>query len=84
MVRKERSILMRNIFVDGYVNGNMVTDNENTVTYAGNYQYENDTLSKKFFADGYIDCSGDEPVACFYLKDHLGNVRMVIGQCRII
>ena len=52
----------------------------NTVTYAGNYQYENDTLSKKFFADGYIDCSGDEPVACFYLKDHLGNVRMVVDE----
>ena len=53
---------------------------ENTVTYAGNYQYENDTLSKKFFADGYIDCSGGEPVACFYLKDHLGNVRMVVDE----
>ncbi len=52
----------------------------NTVTYAGNYQYENDTLSKKFFPDGYIDCSGDEPVACFYLKDHLGNVRMVVDE----
>ena len=52
----------------------------NTVTYAGNYQYENGTLSKKFFADGYIDCSGDEPVACFYLKDHLGNVRMVVDE----
>ena len=52
----------------------------NTVTYAGNYQYENDTLSKKFFADGYIDCSGGEPVACFYLKDHLGNVRMVVDE----
>ncbi len=52
----------------------------NTVTYAGNYEYENDTLSKKFFADGYIDCSGDEPVACFYLKDHLGNVRMVVDE----
>ena len=53
---------------------------ENTMTYAGNYQYENDTLSKKFFADGYIDCSGGEPVACFYLKDHLGNVRMVVDE----
>ena len=53
---------------------------ENTVTYAGNYQYENDTLSKKFFPDGYIDCSGGEPVACFYLKDHLGNVRMVVDE----
>ncbi len=52
----------------------------NTVTYAGNYEYENGTLSKKFFADGYIDCSGDEPVACFYLKDHLGNVRMVVDE----
>ena len=52
----------------------------NTVTYAENYQYENGTLSKKFFADGYIDCSGDEPVACFYLKDHLGNVRMVVDE----
>ena len=52
----------------------------NTVTYAGNYQYENDTLSKKFFADGCIDCSGDEPVACFYQKDHLGNVRMVVDE----
>lgn len=48
------------------------------------YQYENDTSSKKFFPDGYIDCSGGEPVACFYLKDHLGNGRMVIGRCRII
>ena len=52
----------------------------NTVTYAGNCQYENDTLSKKFFPDGYIDCSGDDPVACFYLKDHLGNVRMVVDE----
>ena len=83
-MQKERCILMKKIFVESNANGNLITDNENTVTYAGNYQYENDTSSKKFFADGYIDCSGGEPVACFYLKDHLGNGRMVIGRCRII
>ena len=48
------------------------------IDYCGNYIYENGTLRKILVEGGYITFdSSNQPVYHFYLKDHLGNNRVV-------
>lgn len=45
--------------------------------YCGNYIYENGTLKQIRIDGGYITLGGSTPQYHFYLKDHLGNNRVV-------
>ncbi len=50
--------------------------------YCGNYIYENGTLKTILVEGGYITFdSSSQPVYHFYLKDHLGNNRVVANAC---
>lgn len=46
--------------------------------YFGDLVTENGLPSLIFHADGYVDVSGIQPLFTYHLKDHLGNVRIVI------
>ena len=48
-----------------------------TVDYCGNLIYENNVLKQILVDGGYITFSGSTPQYHFYLKDHLGNNRVV-------
>ncbi len=48
--------------------------------YCGNVIYEDGILSKILTSEGYITLSGTTPNYHYYLKDHLGNNRVVIDQ----
>ena len=56
-----------------YTNGVTTTNNQ----YCGNMLYENGTLKQILIDGGYITFSGTTPQYHFYLKDHLGNNRVV-------
>ncbi|SEA74912.1 RHS repeat-associated core domain-containing protein [Prevotella sp. tc2-28] len=45
--------------------------------YCGNVIYENNVLKQILVDGGYVTFSGSTPVYHFYLKDHLGNNRIV-------
>lgn len=45
--------------------------------YCDNVIYENNVLKQILVDDGYVTFSGSTPVYHFYLKDHLGNNRIV-------
>ena len=49
-----------------------------TTDYSGNMIYEAGSLKMILIDDGYITFSGTTPVYHYYLKDHLGNNRMVV------
>lgn len=51
-----------------------------TTDYCGNVIYENGVLSKILTEEGYITLSGTTPTYHYYLKDHLGNNRVVLHQ----
>ena len=51
-----------------------------TTDYCGNVIYEDGILSKVLTSEGYITLSGTTPTYYYYLKDHLGNNRVVIDQ----
>ncbi len=51
-----------------------------TTDYCGNVIYEDGILSKILNSEGYITLSGTTPTYHYYLKDHLGNNRVVIDQ----
>ena len=55
---------------------------ENSREFAGNYVFEDGRLSKHLFDGGYIDiASGQETAAYrFYVRDHLGSVRVVLDD----
>ncbi len=55
---------------------------ENSEEFAGNYVFEDGRLSKYLFDGGYIDiASGQETAAYrFYVRDHLGSVRVVLDD----
>jgi len=60
-------------FTDMY--GQLVSDE----TYYGNLVMEQRTPSRILFEDGYIDLTpGQQAVFNYHLKDHLGNVRIVM------
>ncbi len=54
--------------------------------YCGNKVYENDTLCMSLFDGGYVsydakaDGSSPSPSYHYYIKDHLGNNRLVLGE----
>ena len=56
-----------------YTNGSTTTSN----LYCGNLIYENNVLKQILVDGGYITFSGSTPQYHFYLKDHLGNNRVV-------
>lgn len=51
-----------------------------TTQYCGNVIYENGLLKQLLIDGGYITFSGTTPQYHFYLKDHLGNNRVVVSQ----
>lgn len=58
-----------------YTNGGTTTNNQ----YCGNMLYENGTLKQILIDGGYITFNGSTPQYHFYLKDHLGNNRVVLN-----
>ena len=56
-----------------YTNPNSTTD------YCGNMIYENNVLKQILVDGGYVTFSGSTPQYHFYLKDHLGNNRVVVN-----
>lgn len=48
--------------------------------YCGNIIYENGAINRVLIPDGYVSFSGVTPTYHYYLKDHLGNNRVVINQ----
>jgi len=57
-------------------NGTTVTDK---VTYAGSFVYYGSVLAYKLHEEGRIYSNGGYPVDEYFLKDHLGNTRMVVN-----
>jgi RHS repeat-associated protein len=53
--------------------------NDEITSYSGNFIYEGTSLKQVLHGEGYIDMSGT-PTYHYYLKDHLGNNRMVVNQ----
>ena len=47
--------------------------------YCDNIVYENGQVRQVLFDDGYVTFSGTTPVYHYYLKDHLGNNRVVVS-----
>uniref|UniRef100_A0AB33ISM1 Teneurin-like YD-shell domain-containing protein n=1 Tax=Prevotella sp. GTC17253 TaxID=3236793 RepID=A0AB33ISM1_9BACT len=48
--------------------------------YCGNMIYEDGKLSKILTDEGYISFKGNAPVYHYYLRDHLGSIRVVIDD----
>ena len=63
-----------------YTNGGSIKNNQ----YCGNMLYENGTLKQILIDEGYITFNGSTPQYHFYLKDHLGNNRMVVNTSGIV
>lgn len=62
-----------------YQNGGSI----NIIDYCGNAIYENGKLIKILTeGEGYISFSGSTPIYNYYLKDNMGNVRIVYDQNR--
>jgi RHS repeat-associated protein len=53
--------------------------NNEITRYSGNFIYESTSLKQVLHSEGYIDMNGT-PTYHYYLKDHLGNNRMVVNQ----
>jgi RHS repeat-associated protein len=53
--------------------------NNEITRYSGNFIYEGTSLKQVLHGEGYIDMNGT-PTYHYYLKDHLGNNRMVVNQ----
>ena len=55
---------------------------ENSEEFAGNYVFEDGKLSKYLFDGGYIDIASGQNTAAyrFYVRDHLGSVRVVLDD----
>ena len=51
-----------------------------TTDYCGNVIYEDGILSKILTDEGHITLSGSTPTYHYYLKDHLGNNRVMMAQ----
>ena len=51
---------------------------KDSTMYVGAYEFCSNSSDKYFFANGYIDIEqGHVKAYCYYVKDHLGNVRYV-------
>jgi RHS repeat-associated protein len=53
---------------------------ETKTDYIGNKVYENRLLKRILTEEGYIDKEGNTHTFHYYLKDHLGNVRVVLNE----
>ena len=51
-----------------------------TYAYCDNFHYENGTLKEILIDGGYITFNGSTPVYHYYLRDHLGNNRVVMNK----
>ena len=51
-----------------------------TIAYCGNMIYEDDTFKQVLFDGGYITFTGNRAMYHYYLKDHLGNNRVVVSS----
>ena len=51
-----------------------------TIAYCGNMIYEDDAFKQVLFDGGYITFTGTRPMYHYYLKDHLGNNRVVVSS----
>ena len=56
------------------------TASSHTIAYCGNMIYEDDTFKQVLFDGGYITFTGTRPMYHYYLKDHLGNNRVVVSS----
>lgn len=50
------------------------------IDYSGNFIYRNGTLERILMKEGFITINDDIPEYHYYLKDHLGNVRVVVSE----
>ena len=50
------------------------------IIYCGNMIYEDDAFKQVLFDGGYITFTGTRPMYHYYLKDHLGNNRVVVSS----
>ena len=50
------------------------------IDYCGNIIYKNGVLDKVLTEEGYINFVNGAPVYHYYLKDHQGNIRVVMNQ----
>ena len=55
-----------------------VLSSDGSYTYCDNFIYYNGDLNKILVDGGYISISGTTPTYHYYLKDHLGNNRVVV------
>lgn len=53
---------------------------EDSIEYLGDEIYENGTLSKYLFTDGYASLDTATPIFHYFTKDHLGNIRTVVNE----
>ena len=51
-----------------------------TIAYCGNMIYEDDTFKQVLLGGGYITFTDTRPMYHYYLKDHLGNNRVVVSS----
>ena len=51
-----------------------------TIAYCGNMIYEDDTFKQVLFDGGYITFTDNRAMYHYYLKDHLGNNRVVVSS----
>jgi RHS repeat-associated protein len=62
-----------------------VTANSNVYeAYCGNFIYRNGNLTRVLVDGGYITFSGTTPHYHFYLRDHLGNNRVVVNASKTV
>ena len=55
------------------------TGSFDTLTYCGNFIYHNSTLERVLFDGGYVTMDSGQPHYHFYIRDHLGNNRLVLS-----
>jgi RHS repeat-associated protein len=60
----------------------VVTEGANTTTrsYEGGFEYENGVLAMMHTVEGFVQKSGSTFTYNYFLKDHLGNTRIVFGE----
>ena len=57
-----------------------VPASNHTIAYCGNMIYEDDTFKQVLFDGGYITFTDNRAMYHYYLKDHLGNNRVVVSS----
>jgi hypothetical protein len=82
MIQQEKSHIENTYSWDGSKRRRRVLDQyqqlQSDERYFGDLVTENGLPSLILHADGYVDVSGIQPLFTYHLKDHLGNVRIVL------